>query len=153
MSHQTGTAISTLPAHIMAFIAYIMFMTKNQPMIESVATFRARQCHGKGKMSERAARRAIGANSGCIIVGSVEGSESCHHEFDPRIWLHDFRKQSKTNNELNNGHTLWQCCDNAVIGQLCPNLEENESPGAQICTVETFVFRGLVCWGLWSTQN
>ncbi len=45
-------------------------------MMESVATFLALQCHGRGNKRERAAMIAIGANSGCIFAGRGGGRQS-----------------------------------------------------------------------------
>ena len=64
ISHQTGTTMLTLLPQINASTAYIKFITKSHPIIERVATFLARQCHGSGRKSDRAAMIAIGPNSG-----------------------------------------------------------------------------------------
>ena len=45
-------------------------------MIDSVATFPARQCHGRGRSREMAARKAMGGNSVRMTdadVGEKEG--------------------------------------------------------------------------------
>jgi len=42
-------------------------------MMDSVATFPARQCHGKGIKREIAARKAMGANSGRMTDADVGG--------------------------------------------------------------------------------
>jgi len=45
-------------------------------MMDSVATFPARQCHGRGIRREIAARKAMGANSGrmtTLMLGEKEG--------------------------------------------------------------------------------
>jgi len=78
MSHQTRKTIRTLPAHMIVFIPEIIFMVKNQPMMQRVATFRARQCHGRGNKREMAAKKAIGGNSGCMArcQGSRKGETS-----------------------------------------------------------------------------
>lgn len=62
----------TLLPQMRASTAKIMFEIKSQPMIERVATFPARQCHGRGRKSDKAAIIATGANSGCIAAG-IEG--------------------------------------------------------------------------------
>ena len=64
ISHHTGTTMLMLLPHINASAAYIIFKTKSHPIIERVATFLARQCHGSGRKSDRAAMIAIGPNSG-----------------------------------------------------------------------------------------
>jgi len=67
ISHQIVATRSALPAQMTASIAKIMFIVNSHAIIESVATFPARQCHGSGKMRESAERKATGANSGCMV--------------------------------------------------------------------------------------
>jgi len=63
--------MSTLLPHINASTAYIKFEINSQPIIESVATFPARQCQGRGRRSDKAASRATGPNSGWTADGMM----------------------------------------------------------------------------------
>jgi len=73
MSHQTVATMLTFPAQMIESIPYIMLRMNNQAMIESVATFLARQCQGNGRRSENAEIKATGANSGCDMMEEGKG--------------------------------------------------------------------------------
>lgn len=66
ISHHTAPLFSTVPAQSTASTPNIIFETKSQQIIESVATLPARQCQGMVRRSEKAAKKAEGASSGCI---------------------------------------------------------------------------------------
>jgi len=72
MSHHTGTGLSTLPAHTMAFTPYMTLTTKSHEIIARVATFRARQCQGRGMRTRTAPRKANRGSSGCCISKTTE---------------------------------------------------------------------------------
>ena len=71
ISHHTGTTISKLLPQIRASTAKITFERNSQTMIERVATFLARQCHGRGRKSDKAAIIATGPNSECRAEGMM----------------------------------------------------------------------------------
>jgi hypothetical protein len=69
ISHHVSATIATLSAQMRASTAKMIFVTKSQAMIDNVATFPARQCQGRARRREKAARKATGANSGCMTEG------------------------------------------------------------------------------------
>lgn len=116
---------------MIALTAKIMFMTKNQPMMHRVATFRARQCHGKGNNNEKAAMKAIGANSGCI---QKEVKRIVARDFGAGIWRMPLYSSSHSDNGRNSelGTMVTHCdyCD--VVTDWFPTRHTHDSARVRV---------------------
>ena len=75
ISHHTGIMMSALSRQTIASTPYMILAMKSQKAMASVATFPARQCHGRTSSTELAEMKATGANSGYMTTMNECGEQ------------------------------------------------------------------------------